>query len=376
MAVIDQPKTTYSDSDPHKRIIGDIINLIDPVDTPVIARLGLASARQKFRLTLDGTKVEWLEDTYGETSTTVATSSTTGSSDTTFTVADGSVLQPGHVIKIEDEYMVVESVSTNDVTVHSRSYGGTNDSHASSQTIDIVGMARLEGDDADYVALTDISNPYNYTAIFQKAIEISGSQQAHDQWGISDEMMYQENKAIPELMRNLELAFFHGTRAVGSASTPRSMGGIETFVTDNTVYTGGTIEKSYLDDLAQAIYEDGGNPDILVMAPAGANNLRDLIDSSSFVEVNQENTMYGMRPIARVNTQFYQNIELLVSRWCPTDRAYLLDSNKIGFYDFRPFFSEDVARTGDAWKREVIGEFSLCVGNDKAHGIIQSGATL
>jgi hypothetical protein len=376
MAVIDQPKHTYSDTDPHKRIIGDVINLIDPVDTPVIARLGLSSARQKFRISLDGKKIEWLEDAYGETSDAVATSYTVGTADTTFTVQDGSVFQPGHVIKLEDEYMVVKSVSSDDVTVHSRSYGGTNDSHASSKTITIVGMARLEGDDANYVALTDISNPYNYTSIFQKAINVTGSQQAMDQWGISDELMYQENKAVPELMRNLELQFFHGTRAVGTSSTPRSMGGVETYVTDNTVYTSGNIIKSKLDDLAQAIYEDGGNPDMLVMAPAGANNLRDLIDSSSFVRVDQENTEFGMRPITRVSTQFYQGIQLVVSRWCPTDRAYLLDSSKIGFYDFRPFASYDVARTGDNWKREVIGEFSLAVANDKAHGVIQSGGTL
>ena len=37
------------------------------------------------------------------------------------------------------------------------------------------GMARLEGDDADYGPITDISAPYNYTSIFQKAIKVSGT---------------------------------------------------------------------------------------------------------------------------------------------------------------------------------------------------------
>ena len=376
MAAIDQPKHSYSDTDPHKRIIGDVINLIDPVDTPVVAKLGLNSARSKFRLAADGKKVEWLEDTYGASAGSVSTAYTVGSSSTSFTVADGTVFQPGHVIQIEDEYMVVSAVSTDDVTVHSRTYGGTSDSHAASTDIDIVGMARLEGDDANYVGLTNISNPYNYTSIFQKAINVTGTQQALDQWGISDELMYQENKAVPELMRNLELQFFHGVRAVGTSSTPRSMGGFETYVTDNTVYSSGTMIKSQLDDLAQYIYSDGGNPDTLVVSPATANNIRDLIDSSSFVRVEQENTQFGMRPVTRINTQFYQGIELLVSRWCPVNRGYLFDSSKVGFYTLRPFQSYDIARTGDNWKREVIGEFSLCVSNDKAHGVLQSGATL
>ena len=376
MAVIDQPKTTYSDTDPHKRIIGDVINLIDPVDTPVIARLGLSSARQKFRLSLDGTKVEILEDEYAPDSTTANQGTTITTSTLTITMTDGSIFQDGHVILIDSEYMVVKSVSSNDVTVHSRSYGGTNATHADGSTVEIVGMARLEGDDATYVGLNDITNPYNYTSIFQKAVEVSGSQQAHDQWGIGDELSYQVNKAVPELMKRLEQQFFHGVRAAGSASTPRSMGGIETFVSDNTVYTSGNITKAKLDSLAQSIYEDGGNPDMLVLAPAGANNLRDLIDSSSFVRVEQENTQFGMRPITRVNTQFYQNIELVVSRWCPTNRGYLLDSIKVGFYDYRPFMEAEVARTGDAFKREVIGEFSMLAANDKGHGIIESGGTL
>ncbi len=376
MATVSQPKTTYGDTTPHKRVIGDVINLIDPVDTPVIARLGLSSARQKFRIGLEGKKVEILEDTYAERSTTANQGTTITTTTLTITMTDGSIFQPGHVFKIDSEYMVVSSVSTNDVTVHSRSYGGTNATHADGSDVDIVGMARLEGDDADYVDLTDITAPYNYTSIFQKGVKVTGSQQEMDQYGISDELMYQENKAVPELMRYLELQFFQGIRAAGSATTPRSMGGIETFVTDNTVYTSGNITKAKLDSLAQAIYEDGGSPDVLILAPAGANNLRDLIDSSSFVRTDQENTQFGMRPITRVNTQFYQNIELLVSRWCPTDRGYLLDSNKVGLYDFRPFASYDVARTGDVHKREVIGEFSMVAANDKAHGILESGGTL
>lgn len=51
MAVFDQMVTTYSDTTPQKRAITDVISLIDPTDTPLIASLGgLDGAASKFRL--------------------------------------------------------------------------------------------------------------------------------------------------------------------------------------------------------------------------------------------------------------------------------------------------------------------------------------
>lgn len=78
--------------------------------------------------------------------------------------------------------------------------------------------------------------------------------------------------------------------------------------------------------------------------------------------------MFGMRGITRINTQFYGDLELLTSRWCPPDKAYMLESGKVGFYTLRPFGFHDIAKSGDSFKKEVVGEFSLMVANDQAHG--------
>lgn len=61
MAVFDQPKTSYSATTNAKRIIADAIKLIDPVDTPLLLALGgFDSARSKFDIRGNGTKIEWL----------------------------------------------------------------------------------------------------------------------------------------------------------------------------------------------------------------------------------------------------------------------------------------------------------------------------
>lgn len=374
MAVYDQIITTYSDTTPHIRVISDVIKLIDPVDTPLLARLGgLDAARSKFRIRENGYKIEILEDEYAPLTSTI-TNGTSGTvalttNTVSFTVTDASMFQDGTIVKVDDEYMVVKAVntSTNNVEVYSRSYGGTNATHDGTAAIEIVGMARLEGDDADYGPVVDISAPYNYTGIFQKALKVTGSMQVTDQYGIGDEFSYQAQKALPELFRLVEKSIFHGIRAAGAADSPRSYGGLPTFITDNSVNAGGAIAKSDIDNLMEAIYGDGGQPDLLVMNHAVANDLKALLDSSSFLRVEQGNSTFGMNALTRVVTQ-YGELELLIDRFCPVAKAYALDTSKIGFYTLRPFGWYELAKTGDSKKGEVVGEFSFLVANDKAHG--------
>jgi hypothetical protein len=332
---------------------------------------GLDAARSKFRVGLNGKKVELLEDEYHPIETTVSTSTITTNA-LNFTVTDASIFQDGHVIKVTNELMVVKTVDTaaNTVTIYSRSYGGTNSTHVSTATISIVGMARLEGDDADYVGLLKLSNPYNYTSIYQKALKVAGTEEKIDQYGFDNAFSYQAQKAVPELLRLIERNLFWGVRAEGSATAPRSAGGLKTFITDNSLDQSGAITKASVDALAEAVMIDGGNPDLFVCHPSQANDIRALLDTSSFVRVDQNpGGQFGMTPISRIQTQ-YGSMRMIISRWCPTSHAFMLDSRKVGLYQLRPFAWKALAVTGDSRKGEVVGEFSLMVANDKAHGYL------
>ncbi|HEY6020181.1 MAG TPA: DUF5309 family protein [Candidatus Paceibacterota bacterium] len=373
MALFDQPKTSYSDTTNAKRIISEAIKLIDPIDVPLLAALGgFDGARDKFNIRENGTKIEWLEDTYAPLSDVAAQGTTITTNTTVLTVTDASIFQDGHVIQIDSEYMVVSSVdvTNNTLTVYSRSYGGTNATHATTSTISIVGMARLEGDDADYVGLQVITNPFNYTGIFQKALKITGTEEVVDEYGYEDAFTYQANKAVPELTRLVELAIFNGIRAIGTATTPRSFGGLPTYITTfNTVAAGGAIAKTHIDSVAEKVRLNGGMPDLFVCHPSIANDVRALLDSSSFVRLTQENQVFGMLSIERMNTQ-YGGLQIVESLWCPTSTAYVLDSSRIGLYQLRPFQWHPLAKTGDSRKAEVLCELSLVAANDKGHGKI------
>jgi hypothetical protein len=373
MTVIDQPKTVYSDTTAQARAISDVISMIDPRDTPLVAKLGLDGAREKFKVQQNGYKIEILEDELDPLEDAVNDGAGWNNSDTTgLDVDDASKFQDGHIILVESEKMVVSAVDTsaNTIDVYARGFGDTSAAtHADDTPIYIVGMARLEGDDADYGPVVDVTAPYNYTSIFQKAIKVSGTLQAISQHGIDDEFMYQANKAVPHLLRLVERMAFYGERVQGSASAPRSAGSLGIFITDNTVAAGGAIAKSHVDSLMEEIIMDGGYPDLLVMNPRVANDLRNLLDSSSFVRVSQDENKLGVDAIERVMTQ-YGELELVMDRWCPTDTAFVLQSSKVGFYTLRGFESYELARSGDSLKGEVVGEFSLLLANDKAHGKI------
>lgn len=366
MSVYDSPKTSYSDTTNQVRIISDVINLIDPVDTPLLDALGgLDAGRSKLTIRGNGTKIEWLEDDYFPTAGAMG-SSTISTNGTTLTVSDGSVFKAGDVILVDSEYMWVSAVSGEDLTV-TRTFGGTNATHDSGSTVSIVTQARLEGATAAFDSLVDITAPYNYTSIFQKGLKITGTEMVVDEYGYGDVWAYQANKAMKEMFRKVEQSIFHGIRAVGTATTPRGFGGLGTFITGNSVNAGGAIAKSDIDNLMEAIMLDGGMPDLLVMHPSVANDLRALLDSSSFVRVDQMNTEFGMRAITSVNTQ-YGSLRLLEDRFCPLAKSYILDSSKIGLYTLRPFGWRELGRTGDFDAAELVGELSLAVANDSAHG--------
>ena len=292
--------------------------------------------------------------------------------DTQFTFADASPFQDGTMILIDTEYLVVKAVNntTQVVDFYTRGTYSTATTLASTAAVAIVGMARLEGDDADYASLTDIGTAYNYSSIFQKALNISETDIALDYYGMSDSFSYQSGKVLPEQFRLFELALFHGQRYVGTSALPRAMGGLGTFIGSNTVAAGGAITKADIDDLAEKIYLDGGQPDLLCLHPSVVQDLKDILDSSSFVRITQqEGSILGTKPMRGVSTQ-WGDLLIVSSRFQPLATGYILDSRKVGPYQLRPFAWHDLARVGDSRKGEVVGELSLLVANNEAHGTI------
>lgn len=370
MPPLDSPLTTYSDTTPQKRVITDVISILDPSDAPLVERLGgLDGAMSKFRfVNWPGNPVEWLEDTLGPLADALDGSITSVA--TTITVDDASVFQEGHIIEVDSEQMWISAVAVaTEILTVTRNYSGTQATHADDAAVTIVGMARLEGDESDDIAFTDRTVGSNYTQIFHKEIKVSRTQDQITQYGISEESAYQGDKAVPELMRLVERQAFRGARKAGSATTPRAFGGLGTFITDNTVNAGGAMVQADFDEALRLAYEDGGAGNYV--APVESSNMVDIkgfLDSSSYLRVDVDESTVGM-DIERIRTPF-GIVDLMLDRWSQKATQYLINPDNAGFLTLQPFMQEPLSKGGDYEKSEVIAELTFCVKQDKSHAVI------
>lgn len=368
MAVSDQPKTSYSDTTPHRRAITDVISIISPDEVPSVAFFGLDGDPGKFRIVnWPHTKVEWLEDELA--TLTDALDGSITSNATTITVDDGSLFKSGDIIEVDSEMMWVSSISSEVLTV-TRNYGGTQATHADAAVVTIINHARLEGADADYErAFSDITAPYNYTQIFQDDVKVSRTQNKLAQYGIQEEFDYQAAKKVREMSRLINKALFRGQRKAGSATTPRAFGGLETFVTDNTSsMSDGPLTQKALEDAIQSAWEDGGQPDLIICNSWVKRKISGFY--APYVRTGRDENRGGVT-ISEVDTEF-GTLQILMDRWCQATKCYIVESQYIGFVAYDPFFQEELAKVGDGVRGEVVGEYTLVAKNDKAHAYIKS----
>lgn len=369
MANLTSPFTTYSDVTPQKRVITDYITLIDPSDAPLVEALGgLDGAASKFKFLNQGTTVEWLEDTLTPLEGKLANAATVASTDTTLKVADPAIFQPGHILLMGAEGMWVSGVSGEVITVK-RGFTGTAASAATNAAVKIIGMARLEGADSDALGYTDRTVGSNFTQIFHQEIHVTETQQVIDQYGISNEFDYQAKKAVPSLMRLIERASRYGTAGSGSASTPRTMGGFTDFITTN-LQGGGVVQTSFETAVKNAYEKGGSGPWIAACSPTNLMSIKAIYDSSNFLRVAPDQKSIGM-VIETIITPF-GNVSLLLDRWMTDDRLPIIDPKHAGFLTLRPFTQEPLAKTGDSIKGQVVGEFTFCLRQEKAHAMLTS----
>ena len=336
------PYSTYVNTAENKRVITDYIALLDPSDAPFIEAIGgLDGAASNFRFTNQGTLVEWIEDTLAPLTGVFALTATANSATnvTSLKVADGNMVQPGHILLTGTELLWVSANSSGVLTV-TRSLGSsTMVTLATDASFSIVGMARLEGADSDPIGYTDLSTNSNYTQIFHKEIKQTGTAPYQDRWGMTDQMQYESAKSIPEMMRLIERTLQYGKRAAGSTTTPRMMGGYQEFITTNKA-SGANMSVSSLipgiiEDAVELIYNAGGAGDFLaIVNPATYQKIKNAYDSSSYVRYAPEQNRFGTL-VDRIVTPF-GDVSFVIDRWQLSNLIPILKLDNVGMLTLRP----------------------------------------
>ena len=366
---------SYVNTEPNKIMVTDRILNTDPLKIATYLRLG-ANVGGFNMVNMDGKEYRWLEDTYASVTTAVATSGTftTSSAAITFTPSSLTIFQPGDLLKIDDEKLWVSAVDSGLPTV-TRGWGSTTAAtHASAAVVTVIGRARIDGDDADDSPNSIVASSTNYTQIFQRTVEVARTKQKMAQYGISDPMGYEIDKKMDALLMLLNNLPYYGERAIGSASLGRTAGGFRQYITDNsTDCASAALTRDHIDDLLQDIYADGGDPDLILCGAFAQRKLNSFYEG--FITTERSEELGGNMIKKLMNPITGKQLDVIVDRACPADELWVLESDKIAFYPFDPFFYEELAQTGDALKGEVVGEYGFICQADKHHGFLDGFST-
>ena len=362
--------------------VSDLIGIVSPYETPLLDALG-DSLREA-----TSTHHEWLEDELLPNKDAI-NDSTFGnpSTDTDFVVDNGSRFRVGDQIQVEgsEELVLVTGIATNTLTVV-RGYAGTTaENLADNQVINILGNAALEGADKPSTRFTNRSRCGNYTQIFTATVEVSGTDMAASHLGLADEMDYQKQERLRELIRDLENTVINGGQPAsspeGSGTIRRSMKGILQHLTTNVFHTGdsgfpsGTdLDEAKINYVLRKIWENSsGNVNLIVVGGFQKRKINAFCADSRAYGAN-DTTFTDM---VSVYESDFGVCRIVTTRWMPQDAAMLLDSSRAGVLPLagRSFHFKPLASGGDYECGELIGEYTVELKNEAAHGLIRNLST-
>lgn len=347
-----------------KESVTDELLLLNPHQTPMISLVGFGDS-------VTQVERQWFEDEMYADETTASAAAVDA---TSITVADGSIFEPKHVIKVGEELMLITAVNTNELTV-TRGYAGTTASAVTDGAkVEFQFVEGVEGADARKARFKARKRVSNLTQIFTETISISGTVEATSQYGIENEYEYEKQKKLLELALQLEKAAINGVKYESPDGKVRQMGGIRQFIKTNVFNASNeALTLTHLGDAFQAIYEaggfaTGGNYKIIV----GAKQKRALsaADADKVSITRQDN---GRGQVVDHYLSDFGSAEILLNNNLAPDEVLIVDANRI---EIKPLQGREFAHTylgvkGDYVEGQIVGEFTLEFHQEKAHARIK-----
>ncbi len=362
--------------------VSDLIGIVSPYETPLLDALGdpLREARS--------THHEWLEDELLPNKDAVDDDTFTDpAADTDFDVDNGSRFRVGDQIQVEGsgELMLVTAISSDTLTVV-RGYAGTTaEDLADNQVVNILGNAALEGADKPEARFTNRTRCGNYTQIFSAAVEVSGTDMSASQLGLADEMDYQKQERLRELLRDLENTVVNGGQPAGnpqgSGTVRRSMKGIIQHLSTNLFHTGdsgfptGTdLDEAKINYVLRRIWENSnGNVDLIIVGGFQKRKINGFTAESRNYAAG-DTTFTNMVSIYESD---FGVCRIVTTRWMPQDAVLFVDSSRVNVLPLagRSFHFKPLASSGDYECGELIGEYTLELKNEASHGLVRDLVT-
>lgn len=261
----------------------------------------------------------------------------------------------------------------------------------------------VEGADYTPLTFTPTVRPRNYTQIWVKGLNVSGTANAVTTAGREEELAYQIAKRGKELKRDMETTLTGNyASSAGTSAAARACAGFEAWITTNasrgTVgatagasggYTAAGTVTAATDNSASGVrtftearmksvirlcWAAGGQPSIVMVGPV--NKMK----ASAFAGITTKYSDFGNNPASPGSLAIVASADLYLSdfgklrivpnRFSRERTALVIDPDYWSIHYLRPFRVETIAKTGDAEKRLMLCEATLCSKNQGASGVV------
>ena len=271
----------------------------------------------------------------------------------------------------------------------------TNTSHQwqTDALADVAANAAVEGATITYPSLTSTTKETNYTQIYTKSVQVSGTNDAVTSAGRNNELAYQVAKSAKELKRDMETALLSNVaKAAGDASTARTLGGVQTWIETNVdagaggsgagngaARTDGTqraFTEDQLKSVLRACFNQGGNPNMIMVGAFNKQKLSGFTGGSTRFDQAEDRRLVTSIDVYESDfgtLQVAPNRFIRGANGTPAKRgqdALILEMDYWAVAFLRDFSLQNPAQTADADQRFMVAEYTLESRNEKASGLV------
>ncbi len=328
-----------------------------------------------FTAVADGSaqKHEWLEDQI--TGRSVKVLSVAGNV-VTAAANDIAKLKTGTLLVVENDpalFRVTALASDNFTLELAGANGSALAMAAEGDTLNIVSSPMAEGSaNGDGEETSHLSNTeYNYMQIFRKDIVLTGTALAVNVYGSIDNQINRQTAfAMSELARDLNRVALFGVRREPGAAVRGEAGGLYCFATGENAMVidaeGLAVDSFMINDAAQNILAEGGDPMQILCSPGQARVLSNEYKSS--LQVLRSDERRGAYVATVVNEISGRGMTIMADPDVPDGDIWIMDTTGLGLASLKGRSITDVDATPqgfDGVKRMAIGELTFEFKNAK-----------
>lgn len=254
----------------------------------------------------------------------------------------------------------------------------------------VAANAIVEGADASDSTMAPTVMRSNYTQIMQKTVKVSGTADAISTYGRAKETAYQLAKKSAELKREFEFHLVGRSQnaAAGDSNTARVFGNafgndvagtaiihadVTVTIDSDTVTAGnqaGPLTEASILSVNQKLYEAGADASYIMVKPADSLIIADFTKAAGRNrDINVANSKQIVNAVDLYVSPFGEQ-RVIINRFIKATEALVFDPAMWSIVTLRPFTRTLLAKTGDADRHQIVGEFSLKHKNYKGTGRI------